>query len=100
MNTYTLNFNNALCKLYLNIKWSVSLLILFRKEKQWCDIPISYQKYGIHISNGIIIFKKCLQGISWWSKWLRIHASSAGCPGLMPGQETRSHMLQLRVCLL
>jgi len=31
-------------------------------------------------------------------QWLRLHASSAGSPGLIPGQGARSHMPQLRVC--
>ena len=29
-------------------------------------------------------------------QWLRLHALNAGGPGLIPGQGTRSHMLQLR----
>ena len=32
--------------------------------------------------------------------WLRLHLPNAGGPGLFPGQGTRSHMLQLRVCML
>ncbi|TEA23326.1 hypothetical protein DBR06_SOUSAS10410006, partial [Sousa chinensis] len=32
-------------------------------------------------------------------QWLRLHAPNAGGPGLIPGQGTRSHMPQLRVCL-
>ena len=30
-------------------------------------------------------------------QWLRLHAPSTGGPGLVPGQGSRSHMLQLRV---
>ncbi|TEA31390.1 hypothetical protein DBR06_SOUSAS710183, partial [Sousa chinensis] len=29
-------------------------------------------------------------------QWLRLHAPSAGGPGSIPGQKTRSHMPQLR----
>ena len=29
-------------------------------------------------------------------QWLRLRALNAGGPGLIPGQGTRSHMLQLR----
>ena len=29
-------------------------------------------------------------------EWLRLHTPNAGAPGLIPGQETRSYMLQLR----
>ena len=31
-------------------------------------------------------------------QWLRLHAPSAGGLGSIPGQGTRSHKLQLRVC--
>ena len=30
-------------------------------------------------------------------QWLRLRAPKAGCPSPIPGQGTRSHMLQLRV---
>ena len=30
-------------------------------------------------------------------QWLRLRTSKAGAPGSVPGQGTRSHMLQLRV---
>ena len=30
-------------------------------------------------------------------QWLRLWASSVGGPGSIPGQETRSHMPQLRI---
>ncbi|TEA39938.1 hypothetical protein DBR06_SOUSAS10310031, partial [Sousa chinensis] len=30
---------------------------------------------------------------------LRLHAPNAGGPGSIPGQGTRSHMPQLRVCM-
>ena len=33
-------------------------------------------------------------------QWLRLHAPNAGSLGLIPGQGTRSHMMQLRVCML
>ena len=33
------------------------------------------------------------------AQWLRLHAPTAGGLGLIPGQGTRSHMLQLRVCM-
>ena len=33
-------------------------------------------------------------------QWLRLCAPSAGGPDSIPGQRTRSHMLQLRVCML
>ncbi|TEA38804.1 hypothetical protein DBR06_SOUSAS610174, partial [Sousa chinensis] len=30
-------------------------------------------------------------------QWLRLHAPSAGGPASIPGQGTRSHMLQLKI---
>ncbi|TEA36668.1 hypothetical protein DBR06_SOUSAS310070, partial [Sousa chinensis] len=33
-------------------------------------------------------------------QWLRLHTPNAGGPGSIPGQGTRSHMLQLRVHML
>ena len=35
-------------------------------------------------------------GISLVVQWLRLHAPDAGNLGLIPGQGTRSHMLQLK----
>ena len=33
-------------------------------------------------------------------QWLRLYASNAGGPGSIPGQGTKSHMLQLRVSMV
>jgi len=40
-----------------------------------------------------------LREISLVVQWLRLQATNAGGLGLIPSQETRSHMLQLRVCM-
>ena len=40
------------------------------------------------------------RGTSQVVQGLRLQAPYAGCPGLIPGQGTRSHMPQLRVCML
>ena len=40
---------------------------------------------------------KISPGTSLVVQWLRLHASNAGGPGLIPGQGTRSHMLQLKI---
>ena len=37
------------------------------------------------------------EGTSLVVQWLRLCASNTGGPGLIPGQSTRSRMLQLRV---
>ena len=39
-------------------------------------------------------------GISLVVQWLRLSSPTAGGPGLIPGQGTRSHLLQLRVHIL
>ena len=52
-----------------------------------------------------LIFDREAKAIQWNKgnslvvQWLRFHAPNAGDSGLIPGQGTRSHMLQLRVCM-
>ena len=46
------------------------------------------------------IKKKNENGPSLVVQWLWFQAPNAGGPGLIPGQGTRSHMLQLRVLML
>ena len=36
-------------------------------------------------------------GTSLVVQWLRLHAPNAGAQGSIPGQKTRSHMLQLKI---
>ena len=36
-------------------------------------------------------------GTSLVVQWLKLHTPNAGGPGSIPGEETRSHMLQLRI---
>ena len=36
------------------------------------------------------------RGTSWVVQWFRLHTPNAGGSGSIPGQGTRSHMLQLR----
>ena len=43
------------------------------------------------------LYLPCTSLVIWW---LRLHAPNARDLGLIPGQGTRSHMLQLRVCRL
>ena len=52
---------------------------------------------SIHFTHCLILKKKYSQGISLAVQWLRLHASSAWGPGLIPGQGNRSHMLQLKI---
>ena len=49
----------------------------------------------------VFYHNKKLKGIgtSLVVQWLRHHAPNAGGPGLIPGQGTRSHMLQLKILI-
>ena len=44
-----------------------------------------------------LTFKSIISGTSPVPQWARIQAPSAGVLGLIPSQETRSYILQLRV---
>ena len=46
---------------------------------------------------GRLAFCNFFLGTSLEYQWLRFRTPSAGAPGLIPGQGTRSHMPQLRV---
>ena len=81
-------------------------------------MKVSYPLLPIFISPWKVVFwGSDPRGISWllWEpelnlkikadtslvvQWLRLHAANAGDPGWIPGQETRSHMVQLRVHVL
>ena len=69
-----------------------------RKPKKSWDS----QGINIHLSSLQFFFfflKTVTTGTSLVVQWLRLHAPNAGRPGSIPGQGTRSHMLQLRVCV-
>ena len=51
------------------------------------------------VEKGVIDLERG-RGTSQVAQWLRLQAPYAGCPGLIPGQGTRSHMPQLGVCML
>ena len=44
--------------------------------------------------------KEADSGTSLVVKWLRLCPPNAGGPGLNPGQGTRSHMTEQRVCMM
>ena len=49
-------------------------------------------------SNYFFFFKKYWHfGTSLAVQWLRLCAPNAGCPGSIPGQVARSHMVQLKI---
>ena len=58
--------------------------------------PLSHMSLFSHWEFYIKTVNK--QGLPWWSCDLRLCAPNAGGLGLTPGQETGSHMLQLRHC--
>ena len=47
----------------------------------------------------ILMVSKC-QFLALVVQWLKLCATNSGCLGSTPGQETRFHILQLRVCML
>ena len=57
--------------------------------------PIRALKFSITCHS-----QKSVTGIFLVVQWLRVHVPNAGDMGSIPGQGTRSHVLQLRVCLL
>ena len=75
-------------------------------EIPWTEEPGGLQYMGLsrvthvhtHNGKGRDRYSHVFYGISLVVQWLRLQASNAGSPGQTPGQETRSHMLQLRVC--
>ena len=79
-----------------------ALLIIVSKEKQpWkynrtVDINLSIITKISSLGEYLMISKNFL-GTSLVAQWLRFHVPSAGSPGSIPGQGTRSHMPQLRV---
>ena len=50
--------------------------------------------------NSSFLHSTIISGTSLVVQWLRLRAPNVGGPGLIPGQGTRSHILQLRVCML
>ena len=58
-----------------------------------CPNPISLLKFGSNENNT----NEERVGTSVVVQWLGLHALHAGGPGSIPGQGTRSHILQLRV---
>ena len=71
------------------------------KDKSYMVISIDAEK-AFDKTEHLLMIKNSQQGgyrggTSLVVQWLRLCAPNAGGPGLIPGQGTRSHMLQLRV---
>ena len=58
------------------------------------------QKWRVHTKKSITWYKNVKWGTSLVVQWLRLRAPNAGSLGSIPGQGTRSHTLQLRVCMV
>ena len=54
---------------------------------------------GTQILELLTVLKKKGGGTSLLVQWLRLQAPNAGGLGLIPGHGTRSHRLQLRICM-
>ena len=54
-----------------------------------------YLEQVTQVYNIVMSLRQTL-GISLVDQWLRLHTPNAGNPGSIPGQGTRSHMLQIR----
>ena len=67
------------------------------KKKKYLFDLLYVAKRNIPFNNQLI---KPTMGSSLVFQWLRLHPPNAGGPGWIPGQVTRSHMLQLRVYML
>ena len=99
--------------------WPCSLVALFTTVKEWkqskCLLMNEWsRKCGAYLQWSIfshkkeklllvttwynMIFKKYIfdLGTSLVVQWLRLHAPNSGDPDSIPGQITRSHMLQLK----
>ena len=69
------------------------------------NIYKSHKDAQIYYKQCIIDYKHIkayikLEGTSLMAQWLSLHAPKAASLGSIPGQGTRSHMLQLRVYML
>ena len=63
----------------------------------WCS---HFQLVSMSIIHFFKFFKLKIQSGTSLVQWLRLLTPSAVGPGLIPDQGTRSHVMQLRVCML
>ena len=91
---------------FLNLWGCIYLLVCLLL----CIFP-TYELPGIRVTSVLFILsnsvpgtldmhRQILLGTSLVVQWLRLHTPNAGGPGLIPGQGSRSHILQLRVHML
>ena len=71
----------------------------------WVEVPRNviyvHRKVGFEKKRGIAAseLKMRFPGTSLVAQWIRLHTPNAGGPRSIPGQGTRSCMLQLRICM-
>ena len=94
------NFSSAQRAELHGLQWGLAPSLHKRSPFQVCPSFHFFRQYML-----TILFlktnkqKKKKPGTSLVVQWLRLHAPNAGDLGLIPGQGTRSHMLELRVCM-
>ena len=76
------------------IPWTGSLLGYSPQGHK--EMDITAQKTFLMSRNRKSLINKGPPGTSLVVQWLRFHAPNAAGPGLIPGQGTRSYMLQLK----
>ena len=64
------------------------------------QMPRSIHSGTVYSSKNLEKIQMHMKGTSLLVQWLRLQALIAGGQGLIFGLGTRSHMLQLRVCML
>ena len=69
----------------------------YTRELATITYGLSETRRQIEEGKGFKAWKKGKLGTSLVVQWLRFHARNAGGSGLIPGQETVSHVLNLRV---
>ena len=78
-----------------NFNYTISI---FTRKLDSC-IHYASQYYLFRKLSVRVIREKRKMGTSLVVQWLRLCPPNTGCPGLIPGQGTRSHILRLRVCM-
>ena len=78
----------------INLKFAICRCLFF-----FLDNGLNFILVPISAPASQIAFLKTteISGTSLVVQWLRLHTPSAGGPGLIPGQRTRSHLLQQRL---
>ena len=89
---------------YYNTAELLGNLVLNRSASRICQKRENSKSCGITVQvscfSSQVEAKRYLLGTSLVVRWLRLHTPNAGGLGSIPGQGTRSHRPQIRVCRL